>query len=76
MLRHWEKGAEPENVPAQYRGHCAGEGDGNQASRLPLKQEKLHREQNRCDRRCERRRHAGGGTRHKQRFPLRAGQAK
>ena len=71
---HRKQRPEANDVAPSSGRSRAGQRHRNQAARLPLKQQQLHRQQSRGHRRSERRRHTGRRARHQQRSALGAGQ--
>ncbi len=63
-----------EHQHAQEAGHRACDRDRQHAARTPFEQQQFHRQQQRCHRGAEHRRHAGGGAGHQQRLALGGGQ--
>src|SRR6185437_1574837 len=74
VRRHREQRTAAEQERAHHGGDRARQRDRDQASRAPLEQQQLHREEHRRDRRVEHRRHACRSAGDEQRLALGGGQ--
>src|SRR6267154_659882 len=74
MQGNWEKRTESQEIAAKNSGGSTGECDGDQAARLPFKQEQLDREQHGGYGRGEGSRHSGSGAGDEQCLALGTGQ--